>query len=60
MLTCSYGSGSGRASLVSTVTDRIAAARDKAPGTRAMLEDDPVYLEYGAYAKYRGKILKAP
>jgi hydroxymethylglutaryl-CoA synthase len=56
---CSYGSGSGSDSFVLTVTDRITQVQDKAARTRAMLDDDKIYLEYGQYAKFRHKILKA-
>jgi len=56
---CSYGSGSGSDSFVWTVTDRIREVRDLAPRTRYQLEHDPIYLEYGEYAKFRHKILKA-
>jgi hypothetical protein len=33
--------------------------RDLAPRTRKLLDSNKVYLEYGAYAKYRRKIRKA-
>ena len=42
-----------------TVTDRILEVQDKAARTRDMLDKNVVYLEYGAYAKFRHKILKA-
>jgi hydroxymethylglutaryl-CoA synthase len=56
---CSYGSGSGSDSFLWTVTDRIREVQDLAPKTREQLEHDPIYLEYGEYAKFRHKILKA-
>ncbi|MFC1706461.1 hydroxymethylglutaryl-CoA synthase [Planctomycetota bacterium] len=59
ILMCSYGSGSGSDSFIFTVTDRITEVQELAPKTRSMLEDDPIYLEYGAYAKFRHKIRKA-
>ena len=40
------------------VTDRIAEVQNLAPQTRAQLEDHPVYIDYGTYAKFRGKIRK--
>jgi len=59
ILLCSYGSGSGSDSFVITVTDRIDQVRDRAVRTRKLLDENQVYLEYGAYAKYRKKILRA-
>ncbi|MGD8393982.1 MAG: hydroxymethylglutaryl-CoA synthase [Candidatus Eiseniibacteriota bacterium] len=56
---CSYGSGSGSDSFIYTVTDRILEVQDRAVHTRKMLDHDQIYLEYGAYAKFRKKILKA-
>ena len=54
----SYGSGSGSDGFVFTVTDRINEVRDLAPKTRDQLDNNQIYLEYGAYAKYRKKIRK--
>jgi hydroxymethylglutaryl-CoA synthase len=59
ILMCSYGSGSGSDAFIYTVTERITEVQDLAPKTRWMLDTDPIYLEYGAYAKFRHKILKA-
>jgi hydroxymethylglutaryl-CoA synthase len=59
ILMCSYGSGSGSDSFILTVTDRILEVQDKAVKTRDMLDKNQIYLEYGAYAKFRHKILKA-
>ena len=59
ILMCSYGSGSGSDSFIYTVTERITEVQDLAPKTRGMLEDDPIYLEYGTYTKFRRKIRKA-
>ena len=56
---CSYGSGAGSDSFILTVTDRILEVQGAAPRTRDMLDNHRVYLEYGQYAKFRGKILKA-
>ncbi|MBI4703343.1 MAG: hydroxymethylglutaryl-CoA synthase [Deltaproteobacteria bacterium] len=55
----SYGSGSGSDGFIWRVTGRIDEVRDKAPQTWFQVKDRPMYLEYGAYAKFRGKIRKA-
>jgi hydroxymethylglutaryl-CoA synthase len=59
ILMVSYGSGSGSDAFVWTVTDRIDEVRDLTEKTRPMLDEDKRYLEYGAYAKCRGKIRMA-
>jgi hydroxymethylglutaryl-CoA synthase len=59
ILMVSYGSGSGSDAFVWTVTDRIEEVRDLTEKTRPMLDNDKRYLEYGAYAKCRGKIRMA-
>ncbi len=59
ILMVSYGSGSGSDAFVWTVTDRIDEVRDLTGKTRVMLDNDKRYLEYGAYAKCRGKIRMA-
>lgn len=59
ILVVSYGSGAGSDGFIFRVTDRINEVRDLAIHTRDMLDNNKVYLEYGAYAKYRGKIRKA-
>ena len=41
------------------VTERINEVRDLAEHTRHQLEHRPIYLDYGNYAKYRGKILRS-
>jgi hydroxymethylglutaryl-CoA synthase len=56
VLMVSYGSGAGSDGFIWRVTDAITAAQKKAPQTRAQLEDRPIYLDYGTYAKFRGKI----
>ncbi|MBI4577835.1 MAG: hydroxymethylglutaryl-CoA synthase [Planctomycetes bacterium] len=58
ILMVSYGSGSGSDGFIWRVTPRIEEVRDLAPRTRAQLEDHPVYIDYGTYAKFRGKIRK--
>ena len=58
ILMVSYGSGAGSDGFVFEVTDRIDEVRDLAPLTTDYLDKDQVYLDYGTYAKYRGKIRK--
>ncbi|MBI3183397.1 MAG: hydroxymethylglutaryl-CoA synthase [Myxococcales bacterium] len=59
ILMVSYGSGSGSDGFVWRVTERIEEVRSLAPQTWAQIKDRPVYVNYGTYAKFRGKILKA-
>lgn len=59
ILMVSFGSGAGSDSFVMTVTDQIETIRDKAPKTRDQLDKNIRYVDYGVYAKYRGKIRKA-
>jgi len=55
----SYGSGAGSDGFIWKVTERINEVQDLAEHTRAMLESKrQKYLDYGTYAKYRGKIKK--
>jgi hydroxymethylglutaryl-CoA synthase len=58
ILMVSYGSGAGSDGFIWRVTDRITQVQSKAPQTRAQLEDRPIYIDYGTYAKFRGKIRK--
>jgi hydroxymethylglutaryl-CoA synthase len=58
ILMVSYGSGSGSDGFIWRVTDEIEKVQAAAPQTRAQLEDDPIYVDYGTYAKFRGKIKK--
>ena len=58
ILMVSYGSGSGSDGFVFRVTDEIDAVRDRAPKTTDYLDKNQIYLDYGTYAKYRGKIRK--
>ena len=55
----SYGSGSGSDGFVFTATDDIKGKPDMAPKTHQQLHENKVYLDYGTYAKFRGKILMA-
>jgi hydroxymethylglutaryl-CoA synthase len=59
ILMVSYGSGAGSDGFIFTVTDLIREVQDKAEKTRHMLDNNKVYIDYGTYAKYRGKIRKA-
>ena len=59
ILLVSYGSGAGSDAFIWKVTDRIDQVRDLAPKTRDILDTNKKYLEYGEYAKFRHKILKA-
>ena len=53
----SYGSGAGSDSFDITVTDAIEDyQRDNAPILEKIMQD-PVYLDYATYAKYKGKIV---
>lgn len=58
ILLVSFGSGAGSDAFIFTVTERIEEVRDKAPRTRVLLETNRRYIDYGTYAKFRGKILK--
>ncbi len=58
ILMVSYGSGSGSDGFIWRMTDEITKVQGLAPHTRAQLENDPIYLDYGTYAKFRGKIRK--
>jgi hydroxymethylglutaryl-CoA synthase len=57
---CSYGSGAGSDAFIYTVTDRIKEAQSRGVATTSdMLDKNQIYLQYGEYAKFRRKILKA-
>ncbi len=58
ILMVSYGSGAGSDAFIWRVTDRIKMIQDKAPKTWDLLRNNRKYLDYGTYAKFRGKILK--
>ncbi len=57
ILLVSYGSGAGSDAFVFKITDRINEVRNRAPKVRDLLEKNRVYLDYGLYAKFRGKII---
>jgi hydroxymethylglutaryl-CoA synthase len=58
ILMVSYGSGAGSDAFIFTATERLLDVRDKAPKTRTLLDTNKVYIDYGTYAKFRGKIRK--
>jgi len=58
ILLVSYGSGSGSDAFVFRTTERLLEVRDLAPRVRKQLDEHKYYIEYGAYAKHRRKILK--
>jgi hydroxymethylglutaryl-CoA synthase len=58
ILMVSYGSGSGSDGFIYRVTDKIEEIRDLAPLTTDYLDKNKRYLDYGTYAKFRGKIRK--
>lgn len=58
ILMCSFGSGAGSDAFIFTCTDRLPPVQGKAKKTRDYLDINPIYLEYGAYAKFRRKILR--
>ncbi len=53
----SYGSGAGSDGFVYRVTEEIEKVRDLAPKLRDMLDKEQQYVDYGAYAKFRRKII---
>ena len=53
----SYGSGAGSDAFDITVTENISGyRREKAPALEKILAD-PIYIDYGIYAKFKGKIV---
>jgi hydroxymethylglutaryl-CoA synthase len=58
VLLVSYGSGAGSDAFIFRTTDNLPGIRDLAPRVRTQLDEHKTYLEYGAYAKFRRKILK--
>jgi hydroxymethylglutaryl-CoA synthase len=57
ILLVSFGSGAGSDAFIFKVTERINDVRDKADKVKDMIENNRIYLDYGEYAKYRGKII---
>ncbi len=60
ILMVSFGSGAGSDGFIFKVTERIEEVRDKAPKFWDMLKNNKIYLDYGLYAKFRGKIILRP
>lgn len=58
ILLVSYGSGAGSDAFIFRTTEHLLKNRDLAPKVRKQLDEHRKYLEYGVYAKFRGKILK--
>ena len=58
ILMVSFGSGAGSDAFIFTVMDRIIEVQELAPKTRYQLDENKIYLDYGRYAKFRGKILR--
>ncbi|MFQ6083198.1 MAG: hydroxymethylglutaryl-CoA synthase [Candidatus Aminicenantia bacterium] len=59
ILIVSFGSGAGSDAFIFRVTERINEVRDKALKTKEMVDGEKIYIDYGTYAKFRGKIKKA-
>jgi hydroxymethylglutaryl-CoA synthase len=57
ILMTSFGSGAGSDSFSIKVTEKIEAARQKAPSTQSYI-DNKKYIDYATYLKFRGKIKK--
>ena len=58
ILLVSYGSGAGSDAFIFRTTERLLEVRDLAPRVRKQLDGHRIFIEYGTYAKYRGKILR--
>lgn len=56
ILLVSYGSGAGSDATALRVTDKIVAARDRAPRTAVYLDREQ-QIDYATYARWRGKLL---
>jgi hydroxymethylglutaryl-CoA synthase len=56
ILMVSYGSGAGSDGFIWKISEQISEVRDRAPKTREMIAKDKIQVDYGTYAKYRGKI----
>ncbi|MBI4864779.1 MAG: hydroxymethylglutaryl-CoA synthase, partial [Candidatus Riflebacteria bacterium] len=59
IMVVSYGSGAGSDGFVFRVTDRIDEVRGLGRFLRKQLDENKRYIDYGTYAKFRKKILKA-
>jgi hydroxymethylglutaryl-CoA synthase len=58
ILHVSYGSGAGSDAFIFRATERLLEVRDVAPRVRKQLDEHRIFIDYGTYAKYRGKILR--
>ena len=56
ILVTSFGSGAGSDSFIIRCTNRLTEIQDKAPAVRDQLATGRIYLDYGKYVAYRGKI----
>jgi hydroxymethylglutaryl-CoA synthase len=56
ILVTSFGSGAGSDSFILRCTERLPEIQKKAPATRDQLTEGRIYLDYGKYVAYRGKI----
>jgi hydroxymethylglutaryl-CoA synthase len=52
----SFGSGAGSDSFILRVTEHLQEIQNRAPKTRDQLAERRIYLDYGKYVAYRGKI----
>ncbi len=57
ILIVSFGSGAGSDAFIFKVTERIEEVRNLAPKVKEMLDNKKIYVDYGTYAKLRGKIV---
>lgn len=55
VLLTSFGSGAGSDSFCLTITEKIEKIRNRAPTVEELMAE-PIYLDYGVYAKHKGKI----
>lgn len=53
----SFGSGAGSDGFIFQATDQLPKVQDRAPKVREMLDNNKIYLTYGAYASFRRKII---
>lgn len=58
ILMVSFGSGAGSDAFIWRATERIRRVQGSAPKTREMIAEGGLEVDYGTYAKYRGKIRK--
>jgi len=59
ILLTSFGSGAGSDSFIFQATDQLPEVQGLAPKTRPQLDENKIYVDYGTYAKLRGKIRMA-